>query len=209
MYNLQFLQQNIDKVRTNAYDACNRLGKYRMPFAWTAIWLQNIIKGKGSAGGESNSSNSTANNTLREQQGGDSGSDADSTASNSLDRKASTSSFEQFRRSAAAKSAGGIGNFNLSKRINFDKSTISLSIYLADSTSLRRQSSLERKSTDKRSSWAGQSLGTGSSTIGGGASTASLGGAAAEDSTSSQLDSFPPVTLTVSSFFKQEGDKLR
>jgi hypothetical protein len=36
----------VDKARANAYDACNRLGKYRMPFAWTAIWLQNIIKGK-------------------------------------------------------------------------------------------------------------------------------------------------------------------
>ena len=37
---------NLEKVRQNAYDACNRLGKYKMPFAWTAIWLQNIIKGK-------------------------------------------------------------------------------------------------------------------------------------------------------------------
>ena len=37
---------NLDKVRQNAYDACNRLGKYKMPFAWTAIWLQNIIKGQ-------------------------------------------------------------------------------------------------------------------------------------------------------------------
>ena len=35
---------NLDKVRQNAYDACNRLGKYKMPFAWTAVWLHNIIK---------------------------------------------------------------------------------------------------------------------------------------------------------------------
>lgn len=63
---------NLDKVRQNAYDACNRLGKYKMPFAWTAIWLQNIIK-NGKDLGDSG------------------GSDAESTASNSLDRKTSTS----------------------------------------------------------------------------------------------------------------------
>ena len=37
---------NIEKAKSNAIDACNRLGSYRMPFAWTAIWLQNIIKSK-------------------------------------------------------------------------------------------------------------------------------------------------------------------
>ena len=47
-----------------------------MPFAWTAIWLQNIIKGG-------------------RELGDSGGSDAESTASNSLDRKTSTSSFEQ------------------------------------------------------------------------------------------------------------------
>ena len=73
--------QNMDKVRQNAHDACNRLGKYRMPFAWTAIWLQNIIKSK---------------ETLDRDSGG---SDAESTASNSLDRKTSTASMEQFRNS--------------------------------------------------------------------------------------------------------------
>ena len=75
--------QNMDKVRQNAHDACNRLGKYRMPFAWTAIWLQNIIKSKDTMGNDSG------------------GSDAESTASNSLDRKTSTASMEQYRNSAA------------------------------------------------------------------------------------------------------------
>ena len=56
-------QPNLDKVRQNAYDACNRLGKYKMPFAWTAIWLQNIIKGG-------------------KELGDSGGSDAESTASN-------------------------------------------------------------------------------------------------------------------------------
>ena len=37
---------NIEKAKNNAKDACSRLGAYRMPFAWTAIWLQNIIKSK-------------------------------------------------------------------------------------------------------------------------------------------------------------------
>lgn len=28
--------------------ACERLGKYRMPFAWTAVYLMNIISGSNS-----------------------------------------------------------------------------------------------------------------------------------------------------------------
>ena len=78
---------NLDKVRQNAYDACNRLGKYKMPFAWTAIWLQNIIKGN-------------------EKLGDSGGSDAESTASNSLDRKGSISNFEQMQRSRGQGSKG-------------------------------------------------------------------------------------------------------
>jgi hypothetical protein len=45
--------------------ACERLGKYRMPFAWTAIYVMNIINGV---------------NSLER----DSGSDKESTGSNSL-----------------------------------------------------------------------------------------------------------------------------
>jgi hypothetical protein len=57
--------QNRDKVRANAVAACERLGKYRMPFAWTAIYVMNIINGV---------------NSLER----DSGSDRESTGSNSL-----------------------------------------------------------------------------------------------------------------------------
>lgn len=152
-------RQNIDKVRAAAYDACNRLGKYRMPFAWTAIWLQNIVKGK--QGDQSGGGGGGCN---------DSGSDAESTASNSLDRKASTSSFEQFRKSAK------------------------VSLMSSDGNSLTRRS-VERGGRDKRSSWAGSS-GTGTFSE-------------KEEAINTQLDSFPPVTLTVSSFFKQEGEKLK
>ena len=149
---------NLDKVRTNAYEACNRLGKYKMPFAWTAIWLQNIIKGG-------------------KELGDSGGSDAESTASNSLDRKTSTSSFEQFRRNAA-------------------KDTIS------SSSSLTRKGSLERR--DKRSSWAASSSASVTST-----STLIPSENNRDGDVGLMLDSFPPVTLTVSSFFKQESDKLR
>ena len=152
-------------MRANAYDACNRLGKYRMPFAWTAIWMQNIIKGK-----ETNDSG---------------GSDAESTASNSLDRKASTSSFEQFRRSAAAAGGGSGGKHSAND----------------SSSSLTRKGSLERR--DKRSSWAGSSLSSASHQHPPGS------GGGQYDELTQQLDSFPPVTLTVSSFFKQESDKLK
>ena len=38
--------QHKDKIRTLAVANCERLGKYRMPFAWTAIHLVDIISGK-------------------------------------------------------------------------------------------------------------------------------------------------------------------
>ena len=62
--------------------------------------------------------------------------------------------------------------------------------------------SLERR--DKRQSWAASST----------ASLASTSTLIAANETGGQsdvgnlLDTFPPVTLTVSSFFKQEGDKV-
>ena len=37
-----------EKYKSNAVQFCERLGKYRMPFAWTAIYLMNIITGAGS-----------------------------------------------------------------------------------------------------------------------------------------------------------------
>ena len=83
-----------------------------MPFAWTAIWLQNIIKGG-------------------KELGDSGGSDAESTASNSLDRKGSISNFEQTRR-------GG-----------------SKADTISSSSSMMRKGSLERR--DKRQSWAATS----------------------------------------------------
>ena len=63
-----------------------------------------------------------------------------------------------------------------------------------DGGSLTRKGSLDRK--DKRSSWASSStLGAANNTMDGpGQAPADIG---------CLLDSFPPVTLTVSSFFKQ------
>lgn len=52
-------------MKLNAAASCERLGKYRMPFAWTAIYLMNVVSGT---------------NSLER----DSSSDKDSTGSNSL-----------------------------------------------------------------------------------------------------------------------------
>ena len=39
--------QNRDKVKANAVASCERLGRYRMPFAWTGIHLHSILHGAG------------------------------------------------------------------------------------------------------------------------------------------------------------------
>ncbi|XP_014207564.1 dedicator of cytokinesis protein 7 [Copidosoma floridanum] len=115
--------KNKDKVRAAAAAACERLGRYRMPLAWTAIHLSGVIGGGG---------------------------DADSTGSaGSLDRK--SSGMEQWRR-------------KIEPPI--------------------RRGSLERRCSDKRRSWS-------------------------SDDFANCLDSFRPITLTVSSFFKQESERLR
>ena len=38
-----FSEQNREKVKIAAQQACERLGKFRMPFAWTAIHIQDIV----------------------------------------------------------------------------------------------------------------------------------------------------------------------
>ena len=37
--------QNKEKARQNAVLFCERLGKYRMPFAWTAVQLLSVLNG--------------------------------------------------------------------------------------------------------------------------------------------------------------------
>ncbi len=116
----------MEKVRAAAYDACNRLGKYRMPFAWTAIWMQNIVKGREGGGGKTSivKSKSNGREILIKFSPGSDGSDVESTASNSLDRKSSTASFEHFRRQQD-QHKGGTGSSHMA--------------------SLTRKGSLERK----------------------------------------------------------------
>ncbi|XP_026490440.2 dedicator of cytokinesis protein 7 isoform X1 [Vanessa tameamea] len=119
--------KNREKVRASAQAACTRLGKYRMPLAWSAVSLLSVLSG--TAGAE------------REQE-------RDS-HTNSLDRKASSSSLEQLRRRA-----GEVGG------------------------SLSRKGSVERR-------------------------------APAADDLAPALDAFKTIVVTVTSFFKQETDKLR
>ncbi len=117
--------QNVEKVRAAAYDACNRLGKYRMPFAWTAIWMQNIVKGRDGGGGGG---------------GGSDGSDTESTASNSLDRKSSTASFEQFRRQQEQQKGGGAGAASLTRKGSLERKDNRYAVVVrAYRTTLRRK----------------------------------------------------------------------
>ncbi|XP_055858913.1 dedicator of cytokinesis protein 7 isoform X2 [Episyrphus balteatus] len=125
-----------DKAKSNASDYCERLGKYRMPFAWTGIYLTNVFNGDNFENEKENSSMGTAS------------------SSNSLDRKSSTSSFDQLRQKANVMSG-----------------------------TLTRRGSLERKS-EKRRSWS-------------------------PDEFANSIETFRPITITVSSFFKQESDKMK
>ncbi|CAG9121665.1 unnamed protein product [Plutella xylostella] len=121
--------KNREKVRASAQAACNRLGKFRMPFAWTAVSLSHIVSGSNSLEREGDKDNVSVS----------------SQGSNSLDRKASTSSLEQLRR--RANEAGG---------------------------SLTRKGSVERRAEPPPS-----------------------------------MSTFKRTTISLTSLFKQETDKLR
>lgn len=41
-------KEKLEKLRLQAEQSCNRLGRFRMPFAWTAIHLVNIVSSMGS-----------------------------------------------------------------------------------------------------------------------------------------------------------------
>ncbi|XP_077992756.1 dedicator of cytokinesis protein 7-like isoform X2 [Glandiceps talaboti] len=127
-----------EKIKTNAKYYCEKLGKYRMPFAWTAIHLMNIVNGAGS-----------------------------------LDRDPSFSEkdFKEVDRRASSASAYDTGSLRRTKAGD----TGSLPRKLDGTGSLKRNGSERKLRTE-------------------------------EDT--SNLATFRPVTLTVSSFFKQEADKL-
>ncbi|XP_068130413.1 dedicator of cytokinesis protein 6 isoform X8 [Hyperolius riggenbachi] len=48
-------KEKVDKLKSQAEQFCSRLGRYRMPFAWTAIHLMNIVNSMGTADRDSDS----------------------------------------------------------------------------------------------------------------------------------------------------------
>lgn len=130
---------NIEKAKSNALYCCERLGKYRAPFGFTAIYLNNIFKGEN---GDVEKDRESIQST--------------SASSNSLDRKGS-SSFDQFKKRASE--------------------TVT--------TTLSRRGSLERRESQSRRSWS-----------------------PFEDFANS-VENFKPISITISSFFKQESEKMK
>ncbi|XP_033123079.1 dedicator of cytokinesis protein 7-like isoform X2 [Anneissia japonica] len=144
-----------EKVKANAKYFCEKLGAYRMPFAWTAIDLMNVINGsQGLAKPENTETAKTSASSLLKRQSFNLG---------LLDPFSRTNSLED---QARKKSSSTLPNYNSLPRKGSDA-----------------PSSLKRSSSDRRSFYRG-------------------------DDEMTNLNSFKPVTLTVSSFFKQEGDKL-
>lgn len=59
-------KEKLEKLRVQADQYCSRLGRYRMPFAWTAIHLMNIVSSAGSL--ERGDSDSESGTTLHTEQ---------------------------------------------------------------------------------------------------------------------------------------------
>ncbi|XP_035698985.1 dedicator of cytokinesis protein 7-like isoform X3 [Branchiostoma floridae] len=134
--------KNREKIRQTARYFCEKLGAYRMPFAWTAINLMSIVNGAGSL------------------ERGTEAPDKDSSGTSfglliswKQEQRRTSKLEDSFRKKSLTAIAGFSG--------------------------LQRSSSL-----DRRTAWR-------------------------EEGDWSSLDTFRAVTLTVSSFFKQEGDRLK
>ncbi|XP_066298679.1 dedicator of cytokinesis protein 7-like isoform X4 [Branchiostoma lanceolatum] len=135
--------KNREKIRQTARYFCEKLGAYRMPFAWTAINLMSIVNGAGSL-----------------ERGTEGTPDKDSPGTSfglliswKQEQRRTSKLEDSFRKKSLTAIAGFSG--------------------------LQRSSSL-----DRRTAWR-------------------------EEGDWSSLDTFRAVTLTVSSFFKQEGDRLK
>uniref|UniRef100_A0A671UZK3 Dedicator of cytokinesis 6 n=1 Tax=Sparus aurata TaxID=8175 RepID=A0A671UZK3_SPAAU len=65
-------KEKLEKLRQQAEQSCNRLGRFRMPFAWTAIHLLNIVSSVGGldrSDPDSDSGNADSANTSRKKKG--------------------------------------------------------------------------------------------------------------------------------------------
>ncbi|XP_036596667.1 dedicator of cytokinesis protein 6 [Trichosurus vulpecula] len=61
-------KEKLEKLRHAAEQFCSRLGRYRMPFAWTAVHLANIISSAGSMDRDSSDSESERKSTWNERK---------------------------------------------------------------------------------------------------------------------------------------------
>ncbi|XP_062509807.1 dedicator of cytokinesis protein 7-like isoform X2 [Corticium candelabrum] len=136
-----------ERVKYSAAMNCERLGKYRMPFAWTAINLIDILQGSTNMGG------GVGNNTAlpAEVKG-----NRDSTLS---EQRSSTPEPPRLR------TASEPGRRNTGSSMS--------------TSDMKRSATMAAAENHKE-----------------------------EDNTGLLLSHFKPVTLTVNSFFKQEGEKL-
>lgn len=57
-------QSSIEKLQSNAQQFCERLGKYRMPFVWTAINIMNILNDNSSSSNSTESTNEPKGSSL-------------------------------------------------------------------------------------------------------------------------------------------------
>lgn len=85
-----------DKVTLNARTNCKQLGQYRMPFAWTAINVIDLIAGSQSSGGAGGHTTVIGSDSPRDRKDSSTGNRRDSSSSQSSggtqERRATTSS---------------------------------------------------------------------------------------------------------------------
>ncbi|XP_005089591.1 dedicator of cytokinesis protein 7 isoform X1 [Aplysia californica] len=157
-----------EKYRAQAVQYCERLGKYRMPFAWTAIYLMNIMTGQGSLEREGRG---------REGREGREASVEKRMREASIDR---TTEHEMHR--AASLDVG-----QPDRRMGSSGS---------------QYESFRKRSKDDMLAGRRGSIDRGRSGY------EKFRSRSPENYNSASMDNFHPVTLTVKSFFKQEGVKL-
>ena len=100
-------EKNREKLKTNAALYCERLGKYRMPFAWNAVYLYDIFSGATNGQNTNNDSNSENKGSCNSLDSIKKKSDSGFNRKNSVERHKSDKS-----RLSSEELSDAINNFN-------------------------------------------------------------------------------------------------
>ena len=172
----------VEKLQANAGQFCERLGRYRMPFVWTAINIMSILNSESSGAEKGAPLAEHKSSSLDRRTAQPMPSKNNSSSSNSYALK---NAYESFRKAANNSSSSSSSSSSLAR----------------DDSATRRTNSI-KDSTLSSNKPKSSPLGSANPAINNPEHDEQ------QRQMSAQLSSFKPIAISINTFFKQESDKL-